>query len=48
MNLLLVTRNLDKLAETERVLGEKVDNIKLDLDELQGLDTEKLWTSSLV
>lgn len=41
-NFLLVTGNKDKIAEAERILGEKVDFIKLELDELQELDPTKI------
>lgn len=38
----LITGNKDKLAEAKRLLGFDVNHIQLDLDELQGLDAEKI------
>lgn len=42
MNILLITSNSDKIADAKRVLGQKIDHIKLDLDELQELNVEKI------
>jgi non-canonical purine NTP pyrophosphatase (RdgB/HAM1 family) len=38
--LVLVTGNLNKVAEAERLLGHKVEHVALDLPELQELDLE--------
>lgn len=38
----LITGNLDKLKEAERILGRVIKNVKIDLDELQGLDCNKI------
>ena len=41
----LVTSNRDKLAESERILGEPLENIALDLPEIQSSDLREVLTA---
>lgn len=41
-NLYFITGNKGKLAEIESILGIKLQNIALDLDEIQEMDIEKI------
>lgn len=37
---ILVTGNVNKIKEMEKAFGEKIEHINIDLDEIQGMDTE--------
>jgi XTP/dITP diphosphohydrolase len=42
MDVYLITGNKNKLREAEQILNMKLKNVELDLDELQGLDSDKI------
>jgi XTP/dITP diphosphohydrolase len=45
MEVYLITGNKNKLREAEQILNMKLKNVELDLDELQGLDSDKIAES---
>ena len=42
MDVYFVTGNADKLREAEQILGVRLESVKLELDEIQGLDSDKI------
>ena len=42
MDITLITSNKDKLREAEQILGIKLKNVDLELDEIQELDAKKI------
>ncbi len=42
MDILFITGNLNKLREAEEILGQKLNHINLDLDEIQEVNEEKI------
>jgi XTP/dITP diphosphohydrolase len=42
MDVYLVTGNKNKLKEAEEILGIKLNNVNIDLDEIQELDSDKI------
>jgi len=41
-NLYLVTGNLEKVKDAERILGFKIKHINIDLEEMQEMNTDTI------